>query len=84
MVEGLLVDGIDRDLRAAEHAGIVEGADLDHDDRYPRPVDEVRPAFGAKFACHRFLQIAAGKLLGRALGVFEAVGRHRHEEVVYN
>src|ERR1700688_3142449 len=38
-------------------------------------------AFGAEFPRHRVLEIAAGKLLRRSLGVAEAVARHQQKHV---
>src|SRR5258707_6355250 len=49
LVESLFVDGVDRHLRAAEQAGIVERADLqDHGRQNRRPRPPIRAAFGAK------------------------------------
>ena len=63
--------------------GIVERSDLD--DRRPAPpggrVDQVGAAFGAEFPRNRLFEVAARKLFGRALGIFEAVQRHQHEQV---
>src|SRR5260370_14845492 len=68
MVIGLLVDGVDRDLGAAEQAGIVERADLqNHGGQTRRPCDDMGAAFGAEFPCHRALQVAAFELLGSFL-----------------
>src|SRR4029077_20190841 len=82
LMERLLVDRVDRHLRAAEQAGIIWLADLqDHGVQARPPRQDVRAAFGAKFPRHRVVEIAALELLGRAFGVAEAVGRHQHEHV---
>src|SRR6185312_15501904 len=71
-----------RHLRAAEQAGVVERADLEHHGGQARPpCDQMGTAFGAEFARHCAFEIAAGKFLRRALGVAEAVDRHQHEHV---
>jgi hypothetical protein len=41
----------------------------------------MRAAFGAEFPRHGAFKIAARKLLGRALGVTEAIGRHEKKHV---
>src|SRR5262249_42250551 len=70
-----------RELGRAEGLGIVERADLHHDDRPWRARDEVRAAFGAKLACDRTLEVLARELLGRSLGVAEGLRPHQHEHV---
>src|SRR5580693_2157423 len=82
VMERLLVDGVDRDLRAAEQRGIVERADLDdHHAGHPRSGDHVGAAFGAEFARYRLFQIAAAELFRRSLGIFEAIAGQQHEHV---
>src|ERR1700675_3590987 len=50
LMEGLLVDGIDRHLRAAEKIGIVERADFENQSGQAlRPRDEMGAAFAAEF-----------------------------------
>src|SRR5579862_8207194 len=81
-MERLLVDGVDRHLRAAKKARIVQRTDFqDHGGQTGPAREEVRAAFAAKFPRHGALEIAAGKLLGRPRRVTEAVGRHEHEHV---
>src|SRR4029077_16506473 len=81
-MESLLVDGVDRHLRPAKKAWIVERADFQDDGGETRATrEQMRAAFGAKFPCHRAFKIAAAKLLGRPGGVMEAIGRHEHEHV---
>ena len=63
MMESLLVDGVDRHLRAAEQAGIVERADFqDHGRQAGPPCDQMGAAFGAEFPRHRAFKIAAREL----------------------
>jgi len=82
LMEGLLVDGEDRHLRGAKHSGIVERADFQNRRGQTRPTcGHMGAAFGAKFPRHRVLEIAAGKLLRRSLGVAEAVTRHQQKQV---
>src|SRR5882724_807021 len=82
LVESLFVDGVDRHLRAAEQAGIVERADLqDHGRHNRRPRHQMRAAFGAKVPRHGAFKIAAPKLFGRPRGIAEAVGRHQDKHV---
>src|ERR1700686_3031264 len=81
-MESLLVDGVDRHLRPAKKAWIVERADFqDHGGQTGPARDQMGAAFGAKFPRHRAFKIAAHKLLGRPRGVTEAIGRHEHEHV---
>src|SRR6266478_4791989 len=82
LVESLFVDGVDRHLRAAEQAGIVERADLqDHGRHNRRPRHQMRAAFGAKVPGHGAFKIAARKLFGRPRGIAEAIGRHQDKHV---
>src|SRR5882757_8928889 len=82
VMERLAVDGEDRHLRAAVKTWIVQGADFqDRGGQAWPPGDEMGAAFGAEFARHRALKVAAGKLLRRAFGVAEAGERHQHEHV---
>src|ERR1700731_4882910 len=81
-MESLLVDGVDRHLRAAKKAWIVKRADFQDHGGEPRAArDQMRAAFGAKFPRHSAFEIAARKLPGRPRGVMEAIGRHEHEHV---
>src|SRR3984957_13592412 len=81
-MESLLVDGVDRHLRSAKKAWIVERADFQDDGGEARAArDQMRTAFGAKFPRHRAIKIAARKLLGRRRSVTKAIGRHEHEHV---
>src|SRR5215813_7252545 len=81
-MEGLLVDGVDRNLRRAKEARIIERPHLqDHGRQTRPPCGEMRAAFGAKLPRHRFLKIAPRELLGRALRVAKAFWRHEHEHV---
>ena len=82
LMESLLVDGVDRHLRTAEESGIVERADLyDRRGQARPPRQQVRAAVGTEFPRYGAFEIAAGKLLGRSLGVAEAVDWHQHEHV---
>src|SRR5580692_4305672 len=82
VMESLLVDGVDRHLRPAKKAWIVERADFqDHGVETRAAREQMRAAFGAKFPRHGAFEIAARKLPGRPRGVTEAIGRHEHEHV---
>src|SRR5216684_1578752 len=82
LMEGLLVDGEDRHLRGAKQSGIVERADFQNRRGQTRTTcGQMGAAFGAEFPRHRVLEIAAGKLLRRSLGVAEAVARHQQKHV---
>jgi hypothetical protein len=59
LMEGLLVDGVDRHLRATEQTGIVERADFQDDGgRNAWPGDYMGAAFGAEFTRDRLFKIA--------------------------
>src|SRR5216683_1878178 len=74
LMEILLVDGVDRHLRATKQAGVVERTDFQNDGRHGRwPRDQMRAAFCTEFPRHGFLEIAACKSLGRSLGIAEAI-----------
>ena len=75
-MERLLVDRVDRHLRAAEQRGIVERADLHDDGRELRTRRQMGAAFGAELARDRLFEVGARELLGSALGVAEARQRH--------
>src|SRR6266702_8841319 len=80
LMEGLLVDGVDRHLRRAEQARVVERSDFqDHVGQAWPARGQVRAAFGTKLPRDRVLKIAAGKLLWRTLGVAKAIGRHQQK-----
>src|SRR5271156_5324945 len=73
LMKSLLIDRVDRHLRAAEQAWIVERAHFQDRGRQARPPrEETRAAFGAEFPRHGAFEIAAGKLLGRPLGITKA------------
>src|SRR3984893_15500209 len=81
-MKGLLVDGVDRHLRAAKHSGIVERADFqNHRGQTRPPRGEMRAALGAEFPRYRAFKIAARELPGRRLGVTEAADRHQEKHV---
>lgn len=81
-MKGLLVDGVDRHLGPAKQAGVIECSDFYYDNRQPLWTrDEMRAAGGAELARYRVLDIGAGKLPGRALGVFELRARHRGKKI---
>ena len=81
-MEGLLVERVDRHLRSAVQARIVQRSDLQDHHRQVRPAGrEMGAAILAEFARHRPIEIAAGEALGRAAHVAEALGRHQHEHV---
>src|SRR5262249_21931270 len=83
VMEALLVDGEDHHLGSAEHARIVERADLDQrrtgQARSARRY--VRAAVGAEFPRHRIGEIAATELLRRAFCPREARVGHAHHHV---
>src|ERR1700757_737125 len=79
-MERLLVAGIDRHLRR-ELRRVVERADLDNHYRHPWPGHHVRAALRTKLARYRLFEVAAGKLLRYALGVFEAIRRHGQKQI---
>src|SRR6202142_4509523 len=82
LVKGLLVDGVDRHLRAAEKGGIVERADFQDQSRQAlRARDEMGAAFGAEFPRHGAFKVAALELLRHSLGVAEAGERHQDKHV---
>src|ERR1700688_833160 len=63
LMERLLVDGVDRHLRAAKKARIVERADFQDHRRQTRPArDQMRAAFAAKFPRHGAFKVAAREL----------------------
>src|SRR5271169_4903964 len=77
-VKRLLVDGVDRHLRAAVERGIVKRADLeDYRGQARPPRNQVGATFGAELARHRAFNVAAAKLPGRSLGEAEAANRHQ-------
>src|SRR5262245_1785559 len=81
-MERLLVDRVDRHLRRAEHARIIERPDFqDHGRQSWPPRNEMRAAFGAEFARDRLVEVAALELLRRALGVAKAIARHEQEHI---
>ena len=81
-VEGLPVDRVDRHLRRAEKARIIEGADFQHNRFQARPPgDNVSATCLAEFARHSAVQIATLELSWRPFGVPESLGRHQHEHV---
>src|SRR5215475_7972264 len=81
MVEGLLVDGEDGEARRTVELGIVQRADLYHDDRARRAGREMGAALGAELTRDRSRQILARELPRRAFGVAKGVRGHDHEEV---
>src|SRR3984893_5594616 len=82
LVETLLVHRINREVRAAEQARIVESANLDDDGRESwRTRYDMGAAFGAELASDRPFEITAHELFGRSLGIGESCYRHRNENV---
>jgi hypothetical protein len=64
-MEGLLVDRVDRHLRGAEKARIIERPNFQNHCRKTRPPrHKMRAAFGAELACHGALEIRARKVFG--------------------
>lgn len=81
-VEGLSIDGVNRHLRSAEQARIVERSDFEDDRIEARPSrGNVGAARLTEFARHRLFQIAAGEGFWRAADVAEPFGRQQHEHV---
>ena len=73
LVEGLLVDDVDRHLRTLENTRIVKRADLQDDRRQTRPSRrQMGAAVGAELACHGILEVASGELLGPATHIVES------------
>jgi len=79
---GLLVDSINRHLRTAKQAWIVERPDLNNNGgKSLRQGRDVSAAFSAKLARDRPFEISSRELLRRTLSVLESGFRHRDEDV---
>ena len=80
MVEGLLVDRVDRHLRV-EEGRVVEGSDLSGPRRQSgHPGHQMGP-HSRRIRASQRARGRCGELLRLACGVFEAAHRHRHEHV---
>jgi hypothetical protein len=82
LMEALFIDSINRHVRAAEKAHIVERADLyNYGRKSLRPRGRVSAAFSAELSSDRLWEVTARERLGRSLGVGESGYRHCHEYI---